>query len=1070
MIKNYGQWQTSTDPNKEKPFSLYIKANNNLNTLNGFSTEFNNNNNFNNFFTNDDFISVNQEPMINNIPYFTRSVSAMTNSITVNPSEITEPINYNIYTQQDKDIKYKEEWSNNYNVTFKSRYKNYYFYLPDSYILAKSFSLVMTENSSSVKKRNDFEATKIDLTQNIMNLLNTTTTNVTFTINDYKFKAANANLRTLSKIDWANMSKDDYETNGQEDPDNWKTSNSVVIPGPSNKAKFMRYYKVGKRFAQARTTQMIYASTSMNYRLYNLINLLYKGTIITVEESSSKYKIIPGKLNTNGLYVYLKKANDDTFNDYSFLNTDTYITVNYNKAAQGVKYYYLNNNEYEEIDNFPTTTSTGFTTSKGIEFTFTTNSLTWSPIIYEHIDNDVEKLQDQQNIEWYQVLYSNSKIVNTDTGTNTKTGLIKNNITLNLSFKKLRGPYSAASMSVALHPYIVLDAIYQNKTLYYVFTSANKTTLYQYTPSEALSYITNNTIPKGTTSLSEATDNNIEEFIKLNFLLQEYYWSGDKDEIFAADNKYNFINLYKDITTLNNDADESAPSTYDLGIIPTVETDVLIYEYNKDDFIIAKQKDNNKINLAYTIQAEQGDKILYIDNDYPLIAENLNNTNQQWQQSSYLYIFSKDTAYPLNNNQLSYYLNNNNYDIYLSTNDYTAKDSIKLEDKQNDKYTILQAKIRAEEIEDYFEYSGTTYKLKFESLLMDNNIVDSKIHWQKYVEQNNKNYPLYDSTKQPIYDDTTISNIEENKLSQYFALTLGNINQTLYQDSKINIITGRHTFLENYARRLSYIESFNEYNPYIESEKLYTIDKQGRLFEHNNDTIIEKTIPGTFSINNPFGDIGKLVKINGYDNEGNLVDPSVSGIITINDDADAWRKPIINNMGNNIVIAPETENGNLYASIVTKGGIAAAKTIKGERLYGAVWNDYAEYRQTPNVAPGRCVIEQGDGTLHQSTERLQPGASIVSDTYGFGVGETALAKTPIAVSGRVLAYPYEDRNSYKPGAAVCSGPNGTISMMTREEIREWPDCIVGTVSEIPQYEKWGTDAVSVDGRIWIKIK
>lgn len=40
----------------------------------------------------------------------------------------------------------------------------------------------------------------------------------------------------------------------------------------------------------------------------------------------------------------------------------------------------------------------------------------------------------------------------------------------------------------------------------------------------------------------------------------------------------------------------------------------------------------------------------------------------------------------------------------------------------------------------------------------------------------------------------------------------------------------------------------------------------------------------------------------------------------------------------------------------------------------------------------------------------------------------------------------------------------------REEIREWPDRIVGTVSEIPEYEEWGTEKVKVNGRIWIKVK
>ena len=140
------------------------------------------------------------------------------------------------------------------------------------------------------------------------------------------------------------------------------------------------------------------------------------------------------------------------------------------------------------------------------------------------------------------------------------------------------------------------------------------------------------------------------------------------------------------------------------------------------------------------------------------------------------------------------------------------------------------------------------------------------------------------------------------------------------------------------------------------------------------------------------------------------------------------------------------------------------------KVRGAVFNDYAEYRESLVKEPGRCVIETGYGDLELSTKRLQLGGNIISDTFGFSIGETNKAQTPIAVCGRVLAYPNENRELYKPGAAVCSGPNGTISLMTREEIKEWPEAIVGYVSEIPYYDTWGTNNIKVNGRIWIKIK
>lgn len=160
-----------------------------------------------------------------------------------------------------------------------------------------------------------------------------------------------------------------------------------------------------------------------------------------------------------------------------------------------------------------------------------------------------------------------------------------------------------------------------------------------------------------------------------------------------------------------------------------------------------------------------------------------------------------------------------------------------------------------------------------------------------------------------------------------------------------------------------------------------------------------------------------------------------------------------------------------YPGFKAGDGGAINGVIRAGQVYGAVWNDYAEYRQTKEyIQPGYCVIETGKGDLIKSFERLQPGANIVSDTFGFAIGETEQTKTPLAVSGRVLAYPYEDRDSYQAGDPVCSGPNGTISKMTREEVREYPDRIIGTVSEIPDYEVWGTGNVKVNNRIWIKVK
>lgn len=158
-------------------------------------------------------------------------------------------------------------------------------------------------------------------------------------------------------------------------------------------------------------------------------------------------------------------------------------------------------------------------------------------------------------------------------------------------------------------------------------------------------------------------------------------------------------------------------------------------------------------------------------------------------------------------------------------------------------------------------------------------------------------------------------------------------------------------------------------------------------------------------------------------------------------------------------------------AVKISGGLGVAGSIYSNKVVGAVWNDYAEYRITKDaIEPGRVVVENGDDTLSLATERLMPGANVVSDTYGFIIGETEQAKTAIAVSGRALVYTHEARDIFKAGDPVCSGPNGTVSKMTREEVMMYPERIIGTVSAIPTYEEWGTNKVKVNGRIWISIR
>ena len=173
------------------------------------------------------------------------------------------------------------------------------------------------------------------------------------------------------------------------------------------------------------------------------------------------------------------------------------------------------------------------------------------------------------------------------------------------------------------------------------------------------------------------------------------------------------------------------------------------------------------------------------------------------------------------------------------------------------------------------------------------------------------------------------------------------------------------------------------------------------------------------------------------------------------------------------VNAPAGDNPNyVYSqgastekSIYIEWGSGVSEPI----LMGAAWNDYAEYRaQKEEIAAGYCVKSNDDGKVELTTERLSICDGIVSDTFGFSIGKSGAYQTPLAVSGRVLAYCEGETQDYHAGDVVCASENGKVSKMTREEIREYPDRIVGTVSEIPSYEKWNDK--EVNGRIWIKVK
>lgn len=179
-------------------------------------------------------------------------------------------------------------------------------------------------------------------------------------------------------------------------------------------------------------------------------------------------------------------------------------------------------------------------------------------------------------------------------------------------------------------------------------------------------------------------------------------------------------------------------------------------------------------------------------------------------------------------------------------------------------------------------------------------------------------------------------------------------------------------------------------------------------------------------------------------------------------------------------------NNSTISEYICGNGKHGHANLRAAKVYNAVWNDFAEYREGTTTEAGRVVAATADSNKVSLTyERLQPCAHIISDTFGCSVGQSDTAQTPIGVGGRVLVYPYQPIENYHVGDCLCAAPNGTADIMTREEIIQYPDRIIGIVDEIPNYliwkqtlttdkEKHGSGKVETDvkvnGRIWIYVR
>lgn len=155
------------------------------------------------------------------------------------------------------------------------------------------------------------------------------------------------------------------------------------------------------------------------------------------------------------------------------------------------------------------------------------------------------------------------------------------------------------------------------------------------------------------------------------------------------------------------------------------------------------------------------------------------------------------------------------------------------------------------------------------------------------------------------------------------------------------------------------------------------------------------------------------------------------------------------------------------------GNIYADGNISGYKVFHAVWNDISdaiEVQDDLEIEPGFCYMF--DGITYKKTEEYcQKGVlGIHSDTAGDILGRKGKHKElDIAIGGFVLAH-VDD--IYESGTPLTCGPDGCLTEMKREDVREYPERLVGTYWKPEPEDFWGSEngKIPVNGRQWIKIK
>ena len=170
-------------------------------------------------------------------------------------------------------------------------------------------------------------------------------------------------------------------------------------------------------------------------------------------------------------------------------------------------------------------------------------------------------------------------------------------------------------------------------------------------------------------------------------------------------------------------------------------------------------------------------------------------------------------------------------------------------------------------------------------------------------------------------------------------------------------------------------------------------------------------------------------------------------------------------IGAGSVTASTLFNANVYVNPSTG-------TLTASRVYGAVFNDYAEYRLClEDILPGHIVVEDDNLDIVRLCNQRNPKKKmfVVSDTYGYCMGDSKNS-VPISLSGRVLVCFNGNRDKLRVGDYLGCDKDGKARKISRLRAFFNPRAVLGRVSHIPQADDiWGTNNTEVNGRIWVNL-